>query len=119
MVIWGVDSKPEGNIPHQISFCYVLTGKRRIEGKSPTEGKTGILEIPRLREITDGKMHFEIDDIIYWLLGTKYYSEYDYSKALEYFKKISNKYHNDDLLSYKAFCYSPQCLCIWQSWSCL
>lgn len=102
VVVWGNDSKPEGNLPHHIYFNYASITER-IE---PNEGKTDKLETERLIEIMEGNLHLEIDDVIYWFLGRKFYLKNDYNNALVNFKKVENdKYKNDNLFLCLAQCF--------------
>lgn len=109
MVLWGNDSKPDGNLQHQIYFHYVNISDSLELHKSkeiPDEGKTDRFETDRLIDITEGNLHLEIEDIIYWFLASKSFLKKDYNNALTSFKKIENgKYVNEGLYDCIACCY--------------
>ena len=106
MVIWGNDSKPEGNASHQIYFHYANLTTDKGKAKIPQDDKTEMLEIYRLVEIAEGNLHLEINDVIYWFLGSKYYLKENYDKALQCFQKIENrKYLNEDVYLNMSSCF--------------
>lgn len=105
IVIWGNDSKPNKETSHLIYFHYAVLENKINSKKISSVGKTGKFETKRLIEITEGELHLEIDDIIYWLLGNKYYLQNDFSKALiTYQKIIAKKYLNETFFFNLASC---------------
>ena len=107
IVIWGNDSKLDKNSSHQIYFHYVIMNTNIGSNKIPQKGITEKFESARLLEITEGKMHLEIDDIIHWFVGMRFYRKGYYRDALFHFKKMKyHKYQNEDLYFNMAFCYS-------------
>jgi len=106
LVIWGNDSKPDGAKSHLICFHYLHIPSGIISENPPVRGKTEKYEIDRLFEITEGNLQLEIDDVIYWFLGSKFYFKQDFKSALTNFRKIAiGKYKNEDLFLNMANCY--------------
>lgn len=105
MVIWGNDSKPIGNTSHRIYFHYLnITADVDID-KIPKEG-VAKAETDRLVEINEGNLQLEIDDVINWFVGNKYYQSCDYYNAIRHFEKISHvKYQNEHISLYLALSY--------------
>lgn len=98
LVIWGNDSKPNRVESHEIYFNYVNIGEALYNNKIQGAGGTEKIEMERVVDITQGAIHLDIDDIIYWFLGSKFYLNGDYNNALNNFKKIeNNKYQNRDM----------------------
>ena len=100
MVLWGNDAKHDRSISHIICFHYMI-----IEENFSLVGKTDKFKTELFFDIKEGNLHLEIDDIIFWVLGHKYYIKCDYKKALTNLKKIKSKKHqNVTLYFYIAIC---------------
>lgn len=105
IVIWGTDSKLEDK-PHQICFHYVIPQKLNDNDFIPLKGKTRMLEISRLAEITEGEIQLEIEEVIYWLLANNYFLRNDYHSCIKYLLKILNEqFINDSFYIILADCY--------------
>jgi tetratricopeptide (TPR) repeat protein len=104
MVIWGIDSKLN-DLPHQIYFHYLILDEILTNNLIPLEGKIDKIETYRIYELTEGQKHLEIEDVIYWFIGNRYYTIKDYLNALINFKRIiKDKYQNDILFYTIAEC---------------
>lgn len=106
MVIWGDDSML-GDKPHVIYFHFLYIPSDAESKKPYLKGTTEIFETYRLIDIRQGNLHLEIDDVIYWFLGCKFYYKRDYSSALQEYSKIKKGYKNKYLFLYVAntYCY--------------
>ena len=107
MVIWGYDISQEGTLPHTIFFNYVNITEKNLSKIIPKEeGKTKNVKIDLLYKLfkdKEGSLELEIDDIIYWFLGSKFYLDCNYEKSLLALKKIKSKnYKNENLHFYIA-----------------
>lgn len=103
MVIWGVDSKPKG-LSHQIYFHYVVVVAKFQDNPIILEGTTKKFEISRLSEMTEGEIHLEIDEVVYYVLALICQKENDYEKTLYYLKKMQSFYPRDVILFSMAEC---------------
>jgi len=102
IVIWGQHSKPDSNSSHHIYFHYVFPLTINHE---KLRGRTDKFETERLIEITEGKLQLEIEDVIYWVLASKFFLNKDFANALVFYKKINNnEYINEDLFTCMAHC---------------
>ena len=91
MVIWGNDSKLDGDSSHIIYFHYVNIAEKIYSDKISKEGRTEKFETERLVEIKVGNLQLEIDDIIYWFWGNKFYLNNDYRAPLKIgFSPVNN-----------------------------
>ncbi len=95
LIIWGSDSKLEGNPLRRIYFRYMYLFSQPGFEDTYIKGKTEKYETDRLVEMREGNLHLEIDDAICWFVGTKLTFENKIAESIYFFEKITDTKHID------------------------
>jgi len=91
MVIWGTDNSQCDWDSSLIKLEYVLVLDKEQEAAPfvEAEGDFGYQSIDNISKLEEGELIGDVEDIIWWILGSKHVEDKNYEQALFYFEKIN------------------------------